>query len=224
MTNRREQSEVTTTAAEAPRRELAQLEMNPFESYGSQVAQKSIVGRLLKFTKGDWLAGEDDEEIEEGTKFVVNMDQLLVGWVKWVGNKPEQQLMGLLVEGHQAPKRDSLGDTDHSSWEVGTDGKERDPWQFTNYLLLKTPGSDGSDDANLFTFATSSRGGLTCVGELCKTYGKEMRARADQYPVIEIGTDSYKHPNPEFGRIKVPTMKVVGWEPKSQFGQRQEAA
>ena len=207
-----------------PQRQLAQLEMNYFESYGSQVSQRAIVGRLLKFNKGDWLAGESDEEIEVGTKFVVNMDQLLVGWVKWVDNKPEQQLMGLIVDGHQSPKRESLGDTDESQWEVDAQGKSRDPWQFTNYLLLKEPGADGSKDENLFTFATSSRGGLNCVGELCKQYGKEMRSRPDQYPIVEIGTGSYNHPNKEFGRIKFPTMKVVGWEPRSDFGVREEAA
>ena len=207
-----------------PKRQLAQLEMNAFESYGSQVAQRAIVGKLLKFNKGDWLAGEDDEEIEDGTTFVANMDQLLVGWVKWVDNKPEQQLMGLIIEGHQSPKRDSLGDLDQGLWEVDAQGKPRDPWQFTNYVLMKMPGADGGKDENLFTFATSSRGGLNCIGELCKQFGKEMRQRSDEYPIVEIGTGAYNHPNKEFGRIKIPTMKIVGWEKKAEFGVRQEAA
>lgn len=220
----KKQEEKTTEVTQAQPRKLAQLDMNFFESYGSQVAQRAIVGKLLKFSKGDWLAGEADEEIEEGTKFVVNMDQLLIGWIKWVDNRPEQQLMGLLVEGHQAPKREALGDSDESQWEVDASGKPRDPWQFSNYLIMKEPGKDGSNEDNLFTFATSSRGGLNCVGELCKQYGKEMRQRSDQYPIVEIGTSAYNHPNREYGRIKVPTMKLVGWEPKSDFGYQQETA
>lgn len=213
-TSKPQESTVALPEKAGPR-EVANLEMNYFESYGSQVSQKAIVGRLLKFNKGDWLAGEDDEEIEEGTKLVANMDQLMIGWVKWADNKPEQQLMGLVVEGHQSPKREALGDLDQSLWEVDAQGKERDPWQFTNYLIMKEVGAEGSDDEKLYTFATSSRGGLNCVGELCKVYGKQMRQQPDQYPIVELGSGSYNHPNKEFGRIKFPTLAVVGWEAKT---------
>jgi hypothetical protein len=206
-----------------PRRQLAELNLNPFEQYGSQVSSRRIVGKLLKFNKGDYLAGEDEEEIEFGKKLVCNMDQLLVGWVKWVDNRPDQELMGLIVEGHQAPKRDSLGDLDESQWELDSTGKARDPWQFSNYLLMKEVGADGKDEDKLFTFATSSRGGLNAIGDLCKTYGKEMRMRPDEYPIVELGGGSYNHPNKEFGRIKFPTLKIVGWEPKSQFGAVEQA-
>src|SRR4029078_9906099 len=91
------------------------------------------------------------------------MDQLMVGWVKWVDNKPDQQEMGLLTEGHTPPARcamgdtdeaawevagrgkppsarSAMGDTDQAAWEVDASGKPRDPWQFTNYLILKKPG------------------------------------------------------------------------------------
>lgn len=224
MAKKTETESTGTEVAEVKKTELANLEMNPFEIYGSQVSQRAIVGRLLKFSKGDWLAGEDEEELPPGTKLVANMDQLMVGWIKWVDNRPDQQIMGLIIEGYQPPKRASLGDLDQNSWEVGNDGRPRDPWQFTNYVLMKEPGADGSDDENLFTFTTSSKGGLNCIGDLCKAFGKQMRMRPDEYPVVEIGTDSYNHPNKEFGRIKTPTLRVVGWEKKDLFGKRQEAA
>jgi len=212
------------TVTPTEKKQLANLEMNSFENYGSQMSRSAIVGRLLKFSKGDWLAGEDDEEIEPGTRFVVNMDQLAIGWVKWVANKPEQQIMGLLVEGHQPQKRESLGDHDETLWEVDQNGKARDPWQFTNYVIMKEPGADGSKDDNLYTFASSSKGGLNALGGLCKAYGKEMRTKPDQYPVVEIGVDSYNHPNRELGRIKVPTFKLVDWEAKDKFGVREQEA
>ena len=101
---------------------------------------------------------------------------------------------------------------------VGTDGTPRDPWQFTNTLIMKEVGADGRDEEALFTFTTSSRGGLNCVGELCRVFGRQMRMRPDEFPIVELGVDSYKHSNPEFGKIKVPLMEVVGWEPRSNFG------
>ncbi len=191
-------------------------ERNAFEAYGDQFAGRFIVGQLLKFNKGDWLCGEDDEEIEEGTEYTCNMNQLMIGWIKWVDNKPAEQLMGPLASGFRPARREELGDSDEEQWEVDDQGKARDPWQYSNYLLLKTPG-DQAEEEQLFTFATSSKGGLGMMGDLCKVYGKEMRTRPDEWPIVAVGVRKYKHSNPEFGWIKVPTMKVVGWEEKSLF-------
>jgi hypothetical protein len=189
---------------------------NYFEQYGEQTAQTNIVGRLLKFSKGDWLAGEDNEELDVGTKLVAVMDQVLVGWVKWVDNKPVQQLMGLLIEGFQPAKRGELGDADDSEWEVDDQGRPRDPWQFTNYVIMKAPGKKITDVANLYTFTTSSRGGIGAVGKLCSEYGKAMRERPEEWPVVALKSTAYDHPNKQFGRIKVPVLEVVGWEKKQR--------
>lgn len=188
---------------------------NYFQSYGDQVSQKSIVGKLLKFSKGDYLMGEDNEEVEEGTQLVANMEELMVGWIRWEDGKPTDQIMGRVSEGYQPPKRNTLGDDDKTRWEVDEQGRERDPWQFSNYLLLKTPGESGDD--HLFTFTTSSRGGLNAIGELCKTYGKEMRQRPDDLPVVALEVGSYQHSNKAYGRIKFPIFKVVSWAPKAEF-------
>jgi hypothetical protein len=190
---------------------------NYFQSYGDQVSQKSIVGKLLKFSKGDFLVGENNDEVEEGTQYVANMDELMVGWIRWQDNKPTDQIMGRVSEGHQPQRRSDLGDNDKTQWEVDDQGRERDPWQFSNYLILKTPGEAGDD--SLFTFTTSSRGGLNAIGELCKAYGKAMRQRPDELPIIALGSGSYNHPNKAYGRIKFPTFDVVGWAPKAEFAE-----
>lgn len=190
---------------------------NYFQSYGEQASQKSIVGKLLKFSKGDYLVGEDNDEVEEGTQYVANMDELMVGWIRWEDGKPTDQIMGRVSEGYQAPKRNTLGDDDKSKWEVDDQGNERDPWQFSNYLILKTPGENGDD--HLFTFTTSSRGGLNAIGELCKAYGKAMRQKPDEFPIISLGVGSYQHSNRSYGRIKFPILAVQGWSPKSEFAE-----
>lgn len=185
---------------------------NYFEAYGEQASQKSIVGTLLKFDKGDYLAGKDATLVDIGTQLIANMDQLLVGWIRWHGGKPTDQIMGATAKGYQAPKRNTLGDEDDSKWEI--DEKTRipkDPWSFSNYLVLKEPGENGE----LFTFTTSSRGGLSAIGDLCKDYGKAMRAKPNDYPVIQLRSDSYVHT--QYGRIKTPVLTIVGWAPKSEF-------
>jgi hypothetical protein len=187
---------------------------NAFEAYGNSVSNRNIVGKLLKFSKGDYLAGEDAEEIDEGTQLVAMMHTLAIGWIKWVDNKPDQQIMGTLVEGFKPPRRSELGDADETEWEIDEQsGQPRDPWQYSNYVIFKEVGKTGEDE-NLYTFASSSKGGLGAIGDLCKVYGKSIRTKPDDLPIISLDVDAYEHSNKKFGRIKVPKFNVVGWEDK----------
>jgi len=190
---------------------VAGTEKDFFTQYGEAIRQTAIIGKLLKFSKGDWTAGEASEPIEEGTRFTANMDELLAGWVRWKDNKPTDHVMGRIVDGYQPPKRNELGDDDSDQWEVNEDGEARDPWQMTNYLLLI------DSESEPYTFTTSSRGGLNAIGELCKAYGKAMRQHPDEFPVIEIGVGSYLHTNKAYGRIKFPTFNIVGWAKRYVF-------
>lgn len=180
--------------------ELATEQDNAFLSYGQSVNQRTIVGDLLKFSKGEWLAGQKDEEIDDGTKLVAVMDELMVGWVKWVDQRPTEHLMGRVVDRFKPARRSELD-------EPTLAGTQDDPWQLTNYLILTTPKGE-----RVFTYAPSSKGGLSAIGELAEQYGKMMRQKPDQFPVIEIGSTSYKHE--KYGRVHKPVLKVVGWTKK----------
>jgi hypothetical protein len=105
-------------------------EANLFESYGNAATARSIEGTLLRFSKGDYLAGQDAEEIPLGTQFTALMDTLSVGWVCWQANAPIEQRMGLVVKGFQPERRNDLGDLNKESWERDAEGKPRDCWQF----------------------------------------------------------------------------------------------
>jgi hypothetical protein len=111
---------------------------NAFEIYGDAASPNTIVGQLLKFSKGDYVAGQQGEEIPMGTLLVAIMDSLRVGWVKWENNRPVEQLMGLLVDGYQPARRKDLGDEDSADWETNDDGSARDPWQLTNQLVMSS--------------------------------------------------------------------------------------
>lgn len=192
---------------------LAVPDRNFFEAYADAADQNRIVGDLLKFSKGEYLAGQNGDEIAEGTELVANMGELMVGWVRWEGGKPTDMQMGRVAEGFDPPRRADLGDTDEDEWERDEQtGQPRDPWQKTNYLILKEPDGD-----KLYTFATSSKGGLGAVAALCKAYGKQMRQRPDDYPVVALNVDSYRHPNKAYGKIFTPKLDVVGWTDKASI-------
>jgi hypothetical protein len=198
---------------------VANIGPNPFEVYGSATVNNHIIGELLKFAKGDYLAGQDGREIPLGTKLAAIMDQLMVGFIKWQGNRPVEHVMGLIAAGYVPPKRAELDDNDPEAWETDDNGERRDPWQFTNYLILV----DQKEKAP-FTFTTSSKGGLGAVGELCKHYGKAMRERPNDYPIVELGVGSYQHREKALGRIKFPVFKPVGWSAKAPLVKLLEGA
>jgi hypothetical protein len=190
--------------------------VDPFSAYADAVAPRNIVGKLLKFSKGDYLAGEEMEPVPVGTIFTVNADELLVGWIKWLDSKPAEQRMVRLSDGQTPAKREELGDEDKSNWEADSTGKPRDPWQFTNYLPLL------SETGELFTFTASSRGGINAIAVLCRRYGQHRRRHPDVHPMIALDVDAYQHR--DFGRIKFPRLTPAGWAPKAKFNEAMAAA
>lgn len=181
---------------------------DPFAAYGQEAASGS--GNYLKFSKGEWLLGQNDDEIALGRMLAGNMSELSIGWIRWQDGKPAERRMGLLAQGHKPEARDALGYTDQTLWEVGDDGKAKDPWNFTNELPLADP-----ETGEQMTFSASSKGGIGAIGNLCKAYGKEYRAQGSKVPVIELGRDSYKHST--YGKTYVPVLTISKWVENSSL-------
>lgn len=175
---------------------------DPFAAYGQEAASGS--GNFLKFSKGEWLLGQNDDEIALGRRLAANMGELSIGWIRWSDGKPAERRMGLLAQGYKPESRDALGYTDQTAWEVDDQGKAKDPWNFTNELPLADP-----DTGEQMTFSASSKGGIGAIGNLCKAYGKEYRAQGGKVPVLELGRDSYKHPT--YGKTYVPVLTISEW-------------
>lgn len=198
------------------KQEIAQPEsVDFFTEYAKAAGSNStIIGQLLKFTKGDFVVGQDNDPVKIGTRMVANMDQLLVGWQRWEDQRPAEQIMGPISDGFVPPKRDTLSFNDPDEWEQDeSTGKPRDPWVYSHMLLMKDPGKKGQ----LYTYTTNSAGGKKAMAKLCFDYGKEMSEHPDEYPVCELGVESYLHSNPAYGRIKNPTFTIIGWAPKEEF-------
>jgi hypothetical protein len=182
------------------------------ESYGKQASQKK---NLLRFTKGDYVYGkeEDNTGLPIGTVVIMDLSTLQAGWQKWEEGKPTEANIGFVNEGFQPKPRDELGDDDKDLWEIDEDSKDktpRDPWQFSNLVIVRQLGTTGDD--GLFTFVTASRGGLSAIGEVCKVGGRKMREDPETcLPIVELNFGSYAHSNKSFGRIKYPVFKIVGW-------------
>jgi hypothetical protein len=192
--------------------DAANEQKNMFEAYGEAATPRAIEGTLLRFSKSDFLAGASSDAIEValGTRFVAVMDSLNIGWLRGDNNAPCDPRMGLVVDGFQPTNE--LGDLDREMWERDSEGEPRDPWQFTNNLVLRE-----IETGEVYTFATSSKGGLGAIGELCKVHGKHIRQQPDDYPIVELDIGSYQHRDRSLGRIKYPIFKVVGFINKDEL-------
>jgi hypothetical protein len=182
---------------------------NVFAQYADAASPKNIVGKLLKFAKGDWIAGEGSEELKDGTTLTADMSQLWVGWTRWEDNKPVEHRLGRIVDNFRPPQRRDLGCLDKADWPADERGEARDPWQFGNYLVLKN-----AETGEYFTFTTGTRGGLNTIADLCRHYARDVKQHPDCFPIVALRSDSYNHPNKAFGRIKIPVLAVVGRAPR----------
>jgi len=188
---------------------------DPYAAYGEQATSTKV---FITFKNGEYLYGADQDEIPVGSRFIANMAGLRIGWKRWSGKKVTEERMGLLAEGFRPPARHELGDFDQSLWELDDKKQPRDPWQQTNELVLR-----GIETGDEFVFATSGKGGIGAIGELCKAYGKLYRQKPSMAPVIELTNDHYNHK--VYGKTYVPVLKLVDWirEP-DDFEQHSDAA
>jgi hypothetical protein len=186
---------------------------NPFTRYAEAAGGSQITGSLLRFVKGDYLAGQDADEVPAGTELVAVMDTLRIGYIRWEDNPPVEHRMGFLSEGYVPPTRRDLSDTDKGLWPTDDEGTPQDPWQYSAYLTLVEP----EDPARVFTFATSSKGGHGAIVALCKEYGRIVRQRPDSYPIVRLDVGSYPHSDRSIGRVKTPVLKITRWIPKGGF-------
>jgi hypothetical protein len=182
-----------------------------FRTYADACAPRTIIGKLLKFSKGDFVLGDAGETIADDVEFTALMDELVVGWVRWEDSKVAEQRMGRVIDGFVPQPRRELGDLDAAAWETGADGRARDPWVFQNYLPLQR------GDGELLTFVAGSRGALNAVAELCRIHSRHARQNPGHYPVIRLRSDEYQHRVKEYGRIKFPVLGVVGWTTKTDL-------
>jgi len=160
-------------------------------------------GILLKFVKGDWLVGEEQEEVAPTTSFVVNLHEYWRGWIKWIDQQPAGHVIGRVVDRFRVPTREELGDLDQTRWEADGNGVKRDPWQRVVYLVMR-------DGDNVVTFTSTSDGGRKAVASLADRYDRLRHKHKAQMPVVALQSEAYQHR--DYGKVLKPKFLVVGWD------------
>jgi hypothetical protein len=196
---------------------------NPYESYGSTSRARRLIGTPLKFNKGEFLTGPKDDPriVPLGTRLIAIPQSFGCCWQRFVGAKPAFGPGGLISEGFVLPPRHTLGDLEEALWTPDEiTGEPRDPWCATHFACLAP-----SNMTPVYTFISSSYGGVEALKDLSAEYGKRLKLGGGGYPLVELAVDAYNHKNPRFGRIRKPRfLPVIEWVASARFDAAYEAA
>ena len=175
------------------------------------MAPRYIVGKLLKFTKGLWLLGEDAKPLDNGAVITAAMSDILTGHIRWWGGKPVEHCMALTGRGEFMTPRHELGISIRRHGRPTARASGRTPGNFLPMCRRCCR------MANSCTFATSSKGGHSALGKLSRSYKQRRQKHPDDLPRIALGGDTYPHPVREYGRIPFPVFTLVEWVPNTGF-------
>jgi hypothetical protein len=163
------------------------------------VAEANENLRLIKFVKGKWYVGDDEQPA--GREFYAHVGELGQGWIKFKDNKVVDKKVGIVAKGFALPLREDLDDYDMAAWETDVNGAPKDPWTHQYFLPL-----EDVETGELLTFVTGSQGGNAAIGRLTRQY---VRNAFKGTPIVQLATDSYKHK--QFGKVETPEFKVTSW-------------
>jgi hypothetical protein len=176
---------------------------------------------LLKFSgkTGVWSYGPQNVELKKGTTLAAIVTGMLAGYVKWrdgeLADYRYKPIEGLDLRALRA----TLDETDRSLWPTDDEGKPVDPWKEAAMLPMKSP-ETGAE----YTYSTSSVGGVRACKKLVSNFVKQIKAAPETtagcLPVVELGVQSYQHPDRKRGTIFNPVFSGIDWVRASEIAGR----
>ena len=152
--------------------------------------------RLLK--RGNWVFGMENEEVQGGSRWIVNIMSLAHGWCCWVetSGNDKNKLRGEVMVSITKPKPAMPPPIDNT------------PYKEQRAFNLKC--FDGEDAGTEVTYKTNSDGGMKAFDKLILAI--QQRLVADPLhccPVLVLGAESYDHP--KWGETWKPIFDIAGW-------------
>ena len=168
------------------------------ESRASTILSGSGTPLLRMLKSGSWVFGMENEEVQGGSRWIVNPMSLAHGyccWVETAGND-KNKLKGEVMVSITKPKPALPPPIE------GTPYKEQRAFNLKCY--------DGEDAGTEVTYKTNSDGGMKAFDKLILAI--QQRLVADPLhccPVLVLGAESYDHP--KWGETWKPIFDIAGW-------------
>lgn len=195
---------------------------DPFGTVGAAATGQTTYVKF-KGASGEYLAGQDEDEIDHGTEFAADMMNAKWIWSFWWDGKVLETVEGLLVEDPKLRERmpDHLPDDDDIDMtldEIKKMQKEdpanfRDGWSVQASFGMRPV--DGSDEE--FTMRLGGMVSLNGFAALCKSFGRRYKLETGKLPIIELSTNKYKSKVKGVGTRHAPVLKIVRWESEEEL-------
>ena len=161
-------------------------------------------GNYVKFTKGSWLAGVNNIQLED-VPFSVDPTSFKHGYISWDQRQEVTAKLGEMMVPVTGPLPDEPDALPNGRWD--------EQWSVELTAL------EGADEGVVFTFNSSTHGGLALLkGMLAPTVGERIQNGEDPVAVVLLGFDTYMHPNKKYGKQYTPQMDIAGWRPYAADG------
>ena len=185
--------------------------------YINNADPQQTIGKLLKFSKGEFLLGQDAEVIAEGTTYVVAADDMvLTGFIRWDNGKPVEHKLVRISSGEPLFRREELGHNDRSAWPKDAKGEPRDVWQAAIYIPVI------DEVGELSTFTSGSSSGIKSVNRLLRRYVNHAARHPEQYPLVSLKKSFFVHSDKWIGKIFFPDFEPAGWVDRAEFVEAME--
>ena len=171
----------------------------------------------FKGASGQFLAGQDEDEIEHGTEFAANIFDAQWIWTFWWDGKVVETVDVLLREDPMAfenmpdflPEDDDIDMTLEDIIQAQKDDPAnfRDGWSVQASFGLRPV--DGSDEE--YTLRLGGSVSLRAFHALRRSYGRQYKLKAGLIPIVTLTADQYKSKIPGVGKRYAPVIKITDW-------------
>lgn len=164
--------------------------------------------QFLKLDKGngEWIYGQEETPVEDGSLWAVNPMSLNWGWISWDRN---QQVEGEVM----VPITNPLPDQASLRVQGSPDGRPtgQNGWQYQqSVVLVCVAGEDSEGTPVVCQYKQSSVGSQKLFKSLVDAISGQIAKNSDAIvPIIEMKSDSYKHK--KYGKIFNPIFEIKEW-------------
>lgn len=188
-------SDITTrTEAGLPSTELGDALMRGVEDVRAGLSTSDGGKPLLRLVgEGDWVFGQTNEEVQQGSHWAVNMLTLQRGWCCWSDGK----LLGQVMDSIQVPR---------PPCPPPINGKS-----FDEQYSMELTCISGDDAGQPVLYKNNSRGFKIAFADLMsKVRARYASEKVSYWPIVELKQSNYWHK--KYNKtIYDPILDVVAW-------------
>lgn len=165
------------------------------------IPASSTMPILRMGTDGIWVYGQENTEVEEGSRWAINPLSIQHGFVCWTNyakaDRKKNELLGEVYASMTSDPIDPASLPD-KGW----------PWKAATTVQLKCV--SGEDNGEEVIYKPSSVGGGNAMQALLDAIEEQLDTSTDEIvPLVELVNDHYQHK--QYGKTYVPQFDVVGW-------------